>query len=112
MSRRAFILGLGVIAILIFSLYRAKDGARDTQAEIQRIEADIAKARALQVDLKVELAHRSRQEWIEAYAREELGMIPPQGPQFISPADLDTVIGPAMEPEESISDRITGTGHA
>ena len=32
MSKRAFFFGLAVVAILIFSLYRAKYGARETVA--------------------------------------------------------------------------------
>lgn len=97
MSQRAFLFGLAVIAILIFSLYRAKDGARDTVAEIERVEAEIAEAKALRVNLQAEFAHRSRQEWIEEYARQELGMIPPQGRQFITPKDLESSIGSAVE---------------
>ncbi|MEM6455862.1 MAG: cell division protein FtsL, partial [Acidobacteriota bacterium] len=61
MSQRAFLFGLAVIAILIFSLYRAKDGAQDTEQEIARVQADITAAQAQQGDLLAELAHRSRQ---------------------------------------------------
>ncbi|MAB11948.1 MAG: cell division protein FtsL, partial [Hyphomonas sp.] len=34
MSRRAFILGLVIVGLLVFSLYRAKYGAKDTAAEL------------------------------------------------------------------------------
>ena len=94
MSRRAFLFGMAVIALLIFSLYRAKDGARDTVEEIAVVEDQIAAAQAEQVDLLAELAHRSRQEWIEEYARRELGMGPPQSTQYITATDIDDLIEP------------------
>ena len=94
MSQRAFLFGILVITVLIFSLYRAKDGARDTDKEIAKVEAEIVAAKARQVDLQAELAHRSRQEWIEEYARHNLGMVPPSGAQFVRMDELETQLGP------------------
>lgn len=94
MSRRAFIFGLAVIALLIFSLYRAKYGARESAEEIAEVEAQIADAIEERKVLLGELSHLSRQEWIEEYARNELGMVPARAEQFVRPGDLDQVLGP------------------
>ena len=97
MSKRAFLFGLAVVAILIFSLYRAKYGAQDTVAEIKEVEAQIEAAEAEQAELLAEFAHRSRQEWIEEFARRELGMVPARAEQFVRTVDLDGRVGPPME---------------
>ena len=97
MSKRAFLFGLAVVAILIFSLYRAKYGAQDTVAEIRVVEAQIEAAEAEQAELLAEFAHRSRQEWIEEFARRELGMVPARAEQFVRTVDLDGRVGPPME---------------
>ena len=97
MSKRAFFFGLAIVAILIFSLYRAKYGARETVAEIEAVEVEIVQAQAEQADLLAEFAHRSRQEWIEEFARRELGMVPARAEQFVRTVDLDGRIGPPME---------------
>ena len=97
MSKRAFLFGLAVVAILIFSLYRAKYGAQDTVAEIKQVEAQIEAAEAEQAELLAEFAHRSRQEWIEEFARHELGMVPARAEQFVRTVDLDGRVGPPME---------------
>ena len=96
MSKRAFFFGLAVVAILIFSLYRAKYGARETVAEIEKVESQIAAAEAAQANLQAEFAHRSRQEWIEEFARRELGMVPARAEQFVR-VDLDGRVGPPLE---------------
>ncbi len=95
MSRRAFIFGLVVIALLIVSLYRAKYGARDAAAEIARLEEQIAQAETRRELLEAELSHMSRREWVEEYASHRLGMGPARAHQFVSGDDLDTVIGRA-----------------
>ena len=97
MSRRSFFLGLAVIALLIVSLYRAKYGARDTAAELMAVEAQIEDARHEKALLETELSHMSRREWIEEFARNELGMAPPRPEQMISEEDLDLLIGPPVE---------------
>ncbi len=97
MSKRAFLFGVAVVALLIFSLYRAKYGARETVAEIAEVEQQIAQAEAAQADLQAEFAHRSRQEWIEEFARRELGMVPARAEQFVRTVDLDGRIGPPVE---------------
>lgn len=101
MSKRAFFFGLAVVALLIFSLYRAKYGAQETVAEIETIEQQIEFAQAEQADLLAEFAHRSRQEWIEEFARHELGMVPARAEQFVRTVDLDGRVGPPMELPES-----------
>ena len=95
MSRRAFLIGLAVIGLLIFSLYRAKYGARESAEEIAAVEAEIADAIEERKVLLGELSHLSRQEWIEEFARNELGMVPARAEQFVRADDLDRVIGPA-----------------
>lgn len=97
MSKRAFLFGLAVVAILIFSLYRAKYGAQDTVAEIKVVDTQIEAAEAEQAELLAEFAHRSRQEWIEEFARRELGMVPARAEQFVRTVDLDGRVGPPME---------------
>ncbi|MDX1292443.1 MAG: septum formation initiator family protein [Hyphomonas sp.] len=93
MSRRAFLFGLVVVALLIVSLYRAKYGAKDTAAELLAVEAQIEDARQEKVMLETELSHMSRREWIEEYARSELGMAPPKPEQMASEGDLDALVG-------------------
>ena len=97
MSKRAFLFGMVVVALLIFSLYRAKYGARETVAEIEQVERQIEVAEAARADLLAEFAHRSRQEWIEEFARKELGMVPARAEQFVRSVDLDGRVGPPME---------------
>ena len=105
MSKRAFFFGLAVVALLIFSLYRAKYGAQDTVAEIEEIERQIELAEQEQISLRTEFSHRSRQEWIEEYARKELGMGPARAEQFVRMVDLDGRIGPPIsrpDPSEPV----------
>lgn len=99
MSKRAFFFGLFVVAVLIFSLYRAKYGAQDSAEEIALVEAEIEAEQARQLQLLTELSHRKRQEWIEAYARDVLGMVPARADQFVQPEDLDLHVGPVLEPD-------------
>ena len=93
MSRNAFIFGLLVAVLLVIGLYRAKDGARESSAEIVRLEADIAEAYRQKALLEADLAHMSRREWIEEYARNELGMAPARANQFATEYNLDLLIG-------------------
>lgn len=93
MSRKVFFFGLLVVALLIFSLYRAKYGAKDTAAELMAVEAQIEQAQREKALLETELAHMSRRDWIEEYARKELGMAPPKPGQMVSESDLDEVVG-------------------
>jgi hypothetical protein len=39
----------------------------------------------------------SRRDWIEEYARKELGMAPPKADQMASEDDLDAVVGPPTD---------------
>lgn len=112
MSKRAFLFGLAVVGLLIFSLYRAKYGAQDTVAEIETVEIQIAEAEAAQADLLAEFAHRSRQEWIEEFARRELGMVPARAEQFVRSVDLDGRIGPPMELRDADQPIDRGAGNA
>src|SRR3990167_8860845 len=97
MSRRAFFFGLLVAAVLVFSLYRAKYGARDTAAELMAVEAQIEEAQKEKAVLETELAHMSRRDWIEEFARKELGMSPPKADQIADEDDLDDVVGPPVD---------------
>lgn len=92
MSKRAFYFGLFVVAVLIFSLYRAKYGARDSAEEIAQIEAEILLEEERRLELLAELSHRSRQEWLEEYARYELGMGPPKADQYVRLQSLEARI--------------------
>lgn len=106
MSRRAFLFGILVVGLLIVSLYRAKYGAKDTAAEIMAVEAQIEEAQHEKALLETELSHMSRREWIEEYARNELGMAPPRPDQIAAESDLDAVLGPPMKPGESITPKV------
>lgn len=101
MSKPAWIFGLIVVAVLIAGLYRAKYGARDAAGEIAAIEAEIEAAEQRLLTLEAEVSHLSRREWIEEYARNELGMAPPTPEQFIGPGDLDQRVGPVVEDERA-----------
>ncbi|MFN7054422.1 FtsB family cell division protein [Hyphomonas sp.] len=96
MSRRVFFFGLLVVGLLIFSLYRAKYGAKDTAAELLDVESQIEQAVRERALLETELAHMSRRDWIEEYARKELGMAPPRPGQMVQEGDLDEMIGPPL----------------
>ena len=108
MSRRAVLIGVAIIGLLIFSLYRAKYGAIESAEQISAVEAQIdAEIRERKI-LLGELSHLSRQEWVEEYARNELGMVPARAEQFARPEDLDQLIGPPsgeMEIGEPRQDR-------
>ena len=105
MSRRAFILGLVIVGLLVFSLYRAKYGAKDTAAELMAVEAQIEDARHEKALLETELSHMSRREWIEEYARNELGMAPPRPEQMANERDLDALIGLPEDPAADAAPR-------
>ena len=98
MSRTAFIFGWIVVAILILGLYRAKYGANDARAEIVAIEADIMAAQSQKALLEAELSHMIRREWIEEYARRELGMGPPRADQYV---DAESLFADAETPTAS-----------
>jgi cell division protein FtsL len=104
MSRRVFILGLVIVGLLVFSLYRAKYGAKDTAAELMAVEAQIEEARHEKALLETELSHMSRREWIEEYARNELGMAPPRPEQMANERDLDALIGLPADPAVDAGD--------
>ena len=99
MSRSAFAFGVIVIVLLIVGLYRAKYGASEAREEIARIEAEIADAARRKALLEADLSHMIRREWIEEYARRELGMGPPRADQFVTPEALDARLGPVRAAE-------------
>lgn len=98
MSWKTFAFALAVIAVLIVSIYRAKYGARELRAEIAAVEAEIAEAERHKSVLEADLSHMARREWIEEYARRELGMAPPRPEQFVRPEDLEARL-PQAEPQ-------------
>jgi len=111
MSKKVFIFGVLVIALLIASLYRAKYGARDAKAEIEVLDAKIVEMERQRTLLEAELAHMSRREWIEEYARNVLGMGPAAAQQFAKAADLDNLIGPpTVTPEPAETPTREGPG--
>ena len=101
MSKTSFFFGVGVIALLIISLYTAKYGARGAQDEIRRLDTKIAEAEQQKALLIADLAHMSNREKIEAYAREVLGMGPASAEQFARAADLSRLVGPPSEPGDA-----------
>lgn len=103
MSRKVFFFGLLVAGLLIFSLYRAKYGAKDTAAELMAVEAQIEQAEREKALLETELAHMSRRDWIEEYARKELGMAPPKPGQMVNEGDLDEMVGPPVTSLQALS---------
>ena len=107
MSRRAFLFGILVAGLLILSLYRAKYGAKDTASEIMAVEAQIEDARHEKALLETELSHMSRREWIEEYARGELGMAPPRPDQIAGESDLDEVVGLPVRPGTALEPVLT-----
>lgn len=100
MSFKAFIFGVLVVALLVIGLYRAKDGARDSSVDIVRLETEIAEAYRQKALLEAELAHMSRREWIEEYARNELGMAPARANQYATDYNLDLLVGPPQAEAE------------
>jgi len=46
----------------------------------------------------------SRREWIEEYARNELGMAPPRPEQMANERDLDALIGLPVDPAADAGD--------
>ena len=92
MSKTSFFFGLGVIALLIVSLYAAKSGARNAKEEIRVLDAKIAEAERQKTLLIADLAHMSNREKIEKYAREVLGMGPASAEQFAREADIPLLI--------------------
>lgn len=99
MSKKVFAFGLMVVILLIVGLYRAKDGARESSAEIIQLEAQISEAYRQKALLEADLAHMSRREWIEEYARNELGMGPAKASQYATDYNLDLLVGRAVEAE-------------
>ncbi|MEM9668094.1 MAG: septum formation initiator family protein [Pseudomonadota bacterium] len=106
MSRHAFLFGLLVATLLVVGLYRAKDGARQSGAEIVRLEAEIAEAYRQKALLAAELAHLSRREWIEEYAREKLGMAPARANQIATEYNLDVLVGEPIRHRDNRLDPI------
>jgi len=97
MSRRVFVFGIIVVGLLVFSLYRAKYGAKDTAAELMAVEAAIENAQDEKALLETELSYASRREWIEEYARKQLGMAPPRPDQIAREDEIELLIGPPQE---------------
>ena len=93
MSKTAFAFGLAIVALLIVALYRAKYGATEARAEIAQLNEQIADAEERLALLETDLSHMIRREWIEEYARRELGMGPPRAYQFLYAHELDDRLG-------------------
>ena len=79
---------------MLYRLVELAKDARESAEEIDRVESRIEEAVSERKLLLGELSHLSRQEWIEEYARNELGMAPPRADQFIREEDLPHILGP------------------
>ncbi len=99
--KRFFFVALFVVALLAVSVYRAKEGAQESEEQIRQLEAQIALEREEVRALRAEEAHLSRPERIGPLAQEKLGMFPVKPEQMKQEADLnqrlDTVDTPAGE---------------
>ena len=82
MTRRGWIIGILVAALLVVSLYRAKYGARESRAEMGDLREQIAAVREDIDVLRNEFSHLSSPEWLSEYATRRLGMSPPRPDQI------------------------------
>ncbi len=86
MTRRGWIIGILVAALLVVSLYRAKYGARESQAELRDLRDEIAATRKEIDVLRTDFSYLSSPEWLSEYATRKLGMSP-QRPDQIKTED-------------------------
>ena len=82
------ILALIVVGFLAVSAYRAKTGARESEANIRYMETQMDHLEEELNVLRNEKAHLSRPERIDKIAREQLGMEPQKPEQMVSAGDM------------------------
>ena len=73
---RIFLIFLFVAGLLAVSVYRAKEGAQQSEANIKKLEQQIAAEKESLRVLKAEEAHLMSPKYIGPIAREKLGMGP------------------------------------
>ncbi len=88
--KRLIVISLFVIALLSVSVYRAKEGAQESEAKIAQLEKEIAAEKEDLRVLKAEEAHLSRPERIGQLASEKLGMGPVRPEQMSGEVAFDT----------------------
>ncbi|MEO1028106.1 MAG: cell division protein FtsL [Pseudomonadota bacterium] len=93
MSWKSAGFALLVIGLLVISLYRAKDGARESAGEIADLEKKIERALAEKKALLNTLDRKAARHWLEEYARTELGMDPVRAEQFVNEVNIDALLG-------------------
>jgi cell division protein FtsL len=91
--RKLVIIGLIVIAGLAVGVYRAKLGAEETSARIEKTEAEVRNVTEEIAVLKAEEAYLSRPERIGPMARDKLGLEPSSPGQFTAPEALSQRLG-------------------
>lgn len=95
MSWKSAGFALLLITLLVVSLYRAKDGARQSEAHIAALQIELNQAIETRQELLETLEDSAAREWLEAYARDELGMSPVSARQIVNELNIDAVLGPA-----------------
>lgn len=95
--KKLFILALVAIAVLAVAVYRAKLGARKSEAAIETMEVEAAALREEVDVLKNEFKHLSREKRLDEIAREELDMAPIRPEQITSPSELAERLEAARE---------------
>lgn len=109
MSWKSAGFALLVIGLLVISLYRAKDGARESAREIATLEVQLEEAVARRRALLEQLDRKARREWLANYAEDELGMAPARAGQFANELNIDQLLG---LPDTSQPSSLRETGEA
>lgn len=92
-----FATSLVVIALLVVSVYRAKEGAQESELKINQLEKQIAAEKEELRVLKAEEAHLSRPERIGPLATEKLGMGPVRPEQMTGESALQEKLSENVE---------------
>ena len=99
MTKRGYIVGFAIVALLAVGMFRAKEGARKSAGEIEQLEAEIKSLESEIELLKKDFKRARSHDVIARYAREELGMGPVRADQLLDADDVERRIGPATAPE-------------
>ncbi len=98
--KRLIVISLIVIGLLAVSVYRAKEGALESEAKIEQLERQIATEKEELRVLKAEEAHLSRPERIGPLAAEKLGMGPVRPEQITGEGALQEKLSGNSEEQE------------
>ncbi|MEZ5938885.1 MAG: cell division protein FtsL [Hyphomonadaceae bacterium] len=93
MMKQLAIVGVLVAGGLAIGVYRAKLGAQETEARIEKIEGEIAKAKDDLQTLRAEEAYLSRPERLGPIAHDKLGLVPETPDQYSAPEQLAGRLG-------------------